>query len=95
MLRRDTNVGMVEPPVVVRVRRDVRPFVRISSQIEELRKPQRNERLSPNAQRSRDALLLKNKLPVVVAQADEFGVVIEVEELLSRALLRLAGQERH
>src|SRR5262245_45302032 len=46
-LRRHTDIGMVHPPVVIRVRRDVCPFIRIRPQIEELRKPQRCERFLP------------------------------------------------
>ena len=59
---------MVEEPVVISVGRDVRPFIRVGFQIEELGKPQGRERLAPNLQRSRSALFSKNKLPVVVAQ---------------------------
>src|SRR5262245_23036072 len=49
-LRGHTDKCMVEPPVVIRVRCDVRPFIRIGPQIEEFRKPQRSERLTPNPQ---------------------------------------------
>src|SRR6185436_15388662 len=94
VLRGDADEGVIEPPIVVRVRRDISPFERISPQIKELRKPQSRERLTPDLQRSGDSLFLEDKLPVVVAQADQFGVIVEVEELLARSLLRLAGQER-
>src|SRR5262245_19919130 len=71
VLRRHTDVGMVHPPVVVRVRRDVRPFVRIGPHVEELRKPQRHKRLTPDPQRSGGALFFEYEFPVVVAQADQ------------------------
>src|SRR5215471_15510110 len=90
----NTDEGVVEPPVVVGVRRDVRPFVRVGAQIEELRKPQCRKRLTPDSQRSRGALFLEHELPVVVTQADQFGIIVEVVELLARTLLCLAGEER-
>src|SRR6185436_17368817 len=90
----DTDEGVVEPPIVVRVRRHVRPFEWVGQEIEKFWKPQGRGRLTPDLQRSRDALFLEDELPVVVAQADQLGVVVEVEELLARTLLRLAGQER-
>src|SRR5215831_5921279 len=61
----DADEGVVEPPVVVRVRRNVRPFVWVGPQIEELREPQRRERLAPDPQRSGGALFLEHELPVV------------------------------
>src|SRR5262245_63880786 len=67
-LRRHTNIGMVEPPVVIGVRRDVRLLIRIGPQVEELRKPQGSERFFPYQQSSLGALFGKNKLPVIVAQ---------------------------
>src|SRR6187549_3631249 len=92
-LGRHTNKRMVEPPVVIGIRGDVRPFIRIGPQIEQLWKAQRSERLAPDPQRSRNALFGKYKLPVVVAQADQVGVVVEVVELLAWARLCLTGQE--
>src|SRR5215471_9897678 len=88
-LRRHTDKCMVEPPIVIRVRRDVRPFVRIGPQIEELRKPQWCERLTPNPQCSGGALFGEDKLPVVVPQANQIGIIVEVVELLARTDLRL------
>src|SRR5581483_5087867 len=93
-LRRNEEVRMVEEPVVVGVRRDVRPLVWIGPQIVELRNPQGNERLSPEPERSLGALFFKNDLPIVVTQSHKFGIVIEVEEILARTLLRFAGEER-
>src|SRR5262249_2652407 len=84
---------MCEPPSVTGVRREVRLLIRIGPQVEELRKPQGSERFLPYQQGSLGALFSKNKLPVVVAQTDQVGVVIEVVELLARTLLRLASQE--
>src|SRR5215467_11382594 len=92
-LRRYTNIGMVEPPVVIGVRRDVRLLIRIGPQVEELRKPQGSERFLPYQQSSLGTLFSKNKLPVVVAQTDQVGVIIKVVELLAWTLLRLTGQE--
>src|SRR5262244_2218102 len=88
-LRRHTNIGMVEPPVIIGVRRDVRLLIRIGPQVEELRKPQGSERFLPYQQSSLGALFGKNKFPVVVAQTDQVGVIIKVVELLARTLLRL------
>src|SRR5262245_20137410 len=84
---------MVEPPVVIGVRSDVRLLIRIGPQVEELWKPQGSKRFLPYQQSSLGALFGKNKLPVVVAQADQVGVIIKVVELFARTLLRLAGQE--
>src|SRR5688572_20636873 len=39
VLSRDADEGVVEPPVVVRIRRDVCPLERIGSQVEQLREP--------------------------------------------------------
>src|SRR5262249_59102702 len=55
--------------------------------------PQGSERFLPYQQSSLGALFGKNKLPVIVAQSDQVGVIVKVVELLARTLLRLAGQE--
>src|SRR5262245_56953586 len=94
LLRGDADEGVVEPPVVVRVRRNVGSLIWVHPQIVELRKTHGGERLTPDLERSLGALLGKDELPVVVAQADEVGVVVEVVELRARALGRLAGQVR-
>ena len=46
------DVVVVEEPVPVRVRRDVGPLERIGAQVEDLRHPQRDERLGPDPQRA-------------------------------------------
>ena len=46
------DVGVIEQPLVVLVRRDVRELVGVRSQIEELGQPQLDERLRPHAHRS-------------------------------------------
>ena len=45
--RRDQQEGVVEKPVVVGVRRDVGPLMRVGPQVEDLRNPQLGERLGP------------------------------------------------
>ena len=94
-LRRDERTRAVRhEPVVVGVRRDVRALVRVRPQVEEFRDTQLGERLGPDLQGARRALLLEHELPVFVAQGDEIAVVVEVDELLARAALLLAGQVR-
>src|SRR5262245_56013022 len=79
-------------PVPVGVRGDVGALVGIGAEVEELREPQRRERLRPHLQRPLAALLDEDELPVLVPQADHVAVVVEVEELLPRALRLLAGE---
>ena len=50
--RRQDDVGVVEQPVVVGVRRDVGALERVRAQVEELRHAQRHERLGPDLQRA-------------------------------------------
>jgi hypothetical protein len=90
-LRRHTYEHMVDHPVVICIRGDVGPFVGVHAQIEDLGYAQRDERLGPKRQRALGPLFCKNNLPVVVAQADQFGGVVEVKELLAGIFLCLAG----
>ena len=79
-LRRIDEIGVVQEPVVVRVRGDVRELVRIGAQVEQLRHPQSRERLGPDLHGSLAALLHEHQLPVVVAHGEHVAVVAEVEE---------------
>ena len=81
---------MIQQPVPIGVGGDVGTFVGIGEQVEDLRHPQLGEWFGPDLQGARLALLLKDKLPVVVAQAHQIAVVGEVEELPPGALLGFA-----
>src|SRR5215510_10961363 len=61
----------VHDPVVVGVRGDVRPLVRVRPEVEELGEAQGGERLGPDAQRSRGPLLHEHELPVVIPQTGD------------------------
>src|SRR6266850_1471316 len=78
--------------VVESVRRDVRALIGVRPQVEEFRNTQLGERLGPNSQRSRRALLFEHELPVFVTHGDEIAVVVEVDELLARAAWLLTGE---
>ena len=56
----------------------------IRAQVEELREPQRDEWLFPDLQ-AMGALFSEDDLPLVIAEAHERALVIEVEELVARA----------
>ena len=83
---------MIEKPVVVGVRGDVRPLVRVGAEVEYLGNPQVGERFRPDAQRAGSPLLQEHELPVVVAQCGQLLVVVDVEERLARAFRDLPGQ---
>ena len=83
---------MIEQPVVVGVRGDVRPFVRIGTEVEDLGDPQVGEWVRPDEHRSLGALLHERQLPVVVAQPGQLLVVVDVKERFPRALRDLPGQ---
>ena len=68
-LRGEDEVVVIEEPVVIRVRGDVRELVRVGPQVEELGQAQLGERLRPDLQRALAALLHEHDLPVVVADA--------------------------
>ncbi len=82
----------IQPPVPVRVRRDGRPLIRIRAQIEEPRNPCLYIRLTPDQHGARRPLLGEDNFPVVVAQRRQITVVRKIEEFLTGALFRLAGQ---
>ena len=86
---------VVEQPVVVGVRGDVRPLVGVRPQVEHLRHPERGERLGPDLQRPPDPLFHEHQLPIVEPQAGDLLVVVAVDERLARALVCLAGQVRN
>ena len=85
---------MAEQPVVVGVGGDIGALERIRPQVEDLWHPQLGERFRPHTQRALGALLEEQDLPVAESQRHQIAVVGDVEEMLSRALVRLAGQVR-
>jgi hypothetical protein len=61
---------VVNKPVVIGVRGDIRAFVWVRPEVEHFRNPQVRERVGPNEQCSRGPLLQEHELPVVIAKAD-------------------------
>ena len=93
-LRRHQHEGAVEHPVVVGVRRAVAALVGVAAQVEDERHAQRRQRLHPGAEGGPFLLLEEGDLPVAIAQRHQVAVVGEVEDLVARALVGLAGQHR-
>ena len=83
---------MIQEPVPVGVRRDVRPLEWVGAQVVHLHQPQFREGLGPDLQRAWRTLLLEHELPVLVAKSDQIAVVVEVDELLPRAVRLLARE---
>ena len=90
LLRRHEQEDVLDPPLLVAHAIVVGRLERIGAQVEDLRQAQRHERFLPDIEAVR-ALLGEDDLPLVVAQADQRAVVVEVEELVARAG-RFAGQ---
>ena len=86
---------MIEHPVVVGVRCNVRPLVGVQPEVEDLRYTERGERLGPDAHGAGGPLFHERQLPVVVAQAGHLLVVVDVNERVPRALRGLPRQVRH
>jgi hypothetical protein len=84
LLRGDENEHVLDAPALVIHAFMVRGLERIAAQVEQLRQPQRDERLLPDVE-AVPPLLGEHDLPLVVAEADERAVVIEVEELVALA----------
>ncbi len=84
---------MPDPPGVVVVGIGVGPLEGIAAEIKNLRYPQRHEGLRPNA-KSACALLVKHKLPLIVAQTNQLTVIAEIEKFLARALFLLSSEQR-
>ena len=80
ILRRHEEEDVVEKPVVVGVRRYVRPLIRVGAEIEDLWHPQVGERVGPEQQLSIGPLLHENELPIVVPQCDHLLIVVDVQE---------------
>jgi hypothetical protein len=83
---------MVNQPVVIGVRGDVRPLVWVHTEVEHQWYPQIGERVRPDQQGSGSPLLHEDKFPIVVAQSGQLLVVVDVQERDPRALLGLARQ---
>ena len=54
VLRGHEQEGVIDQPVVVSVRRDVRPFVRIEAEVIDLRHAETGKRVGPDQQRAED-----------------------------------------
>src|SRR6266436_383929 len=66
LLCRHQQVGVIEDPVPVGVRGDIRKLERIRPQIVHLWNPQRYERLRPDLHGALQPLLRKDQLPIVI-----------------------------
>lgn len=69
VLGRHKQEEVVDDPIVVRVRGDVRPLIGVSPEVEEFGEAQGDEWLSPDAQGTRHALLHEHQFPVIKPQA--------------------------
>ena len=79
---------MVDQPIVIRVRGDVRAFVGIGAEVEDEGHTQRRgERFSPDSQGTRRPLLGKHEFPVVITQSHQAGFIVEIEKFGSRTFL--------
>src|SRR6185437_10456417 len=86
--------GIRHKPVIVSVGSDVGALIRIGAQVEHFRHAQLGEWLGPDAHRAIHTLLFKDRFPAFIAHGNEIGVVIEVDELLTRAMVLLTGEIR-
>src|SRR6516164_104891 len=80
VLRWHGQKRMIEQPVVVRVRCDVRPLVGIEAEVIDFWNSEGGKRIGPDQQRPGRSLLHEDELPVVVPEADELLVVVAVKE---------------
>ena len=83
--------GIGHEPVVIRVRGNIGPLVGVGAQIEHLREAQLGKGFGPNAHGSGCPLFFENHFPVLVAHRDDIAVIVEIDELFSRAVRLLAG----
>ena len=83
LLRRDQDKQVLNTPALVVHAFMVRGLEGIASKVEQLRQPQRDEGLLPDIEAMR-ALFSEDDLPLVIAEAHERAVVVEVEELVAR-----------
>ena len=79
-------------PVIVGVRGNLGPLVRIHAKVEHRRSPHTDEGFPPDRQGTFLALLAKYGLPVLIARGDELTVVIEIKKLGASGFVLLAGQ---
>ena len=91
-LRRHDDERAVERPLVVAVRRNISPLVGVHAQVEHFGRAHADERLAPDLSRAFDTHLAEYDFPVSGTEANELAVVVEVEELLARRFILLAGQ---
>src|SRR5258706_1815865 len=74
---------VIEQPVVVRVRGNVRPLIGIGTEIEDLWNAQASKGIGPEQKLPVGALLHEHYLPVVVSQSDQLLIVVDIEERVS------------
>jgi hypothetical protein len=79
-LRRDQQVDVIDQPIVVGVRGDVRALEGVRAEIEQLWHAKGDERLGPDPGRAGLSLFQEYQLPIVVPQRDELPVVVAVNE---------------
>ena len=83
------EVGVVDEPVVVRVRRDVRPLERVGAQVEQLRDAQHRRTARPRSAASpATRCSMKTTFQLSKRSAEHVAVVGEVDEPLARARTR-------
>src|SRR5580704_17670979 len=80
----NVQIDVMHRPVVVLVRSDVCPFIRVHAQIVDFWKTQTCERIRPTEEVPRSALFAENKFPVLMTQRHELSIVVEIEKVLPR-----------
>lgn len=83
--------GAVDHPVVIGVRVVLGFFEWIAAQVEEQRRAEMDEGLAPDLELL-GAVFPIDGFPVADADGDHFGGVIQIDELVARGLLHLAGE---
>ena len=87
------HVGLAERPIVVRVRGDIAPLVRVHAQIVNLGETPAGERFCPDVERASSFLLTEDSFPISCPYRDELAIVVEVDEALPIGMVLLASQE--
>src|SRR5262249_32510947 len=93
LLHRHEQKGVVQQPIVIGVGSDVRSFVGVCAQVEDLRQAKSSKRLGPESQGSHCALFHKNKFKVVVPYSRQIAIIGKVYESWTGAFLFPPAQE--
>src|SRR5579862_3798667 len=80
------EIGILDEPVIVLIRRDIGALVRVHSQVKELREPQRSERIRPDQQIPGSALFLEDNLKVTETRGHQVSIIVEIKEIIACAL---------